>query len=74
MTQAQAAAILGIDQPKFYALKQGRLSGFLDRAHMRLGRRTPGRVRVVPAGPNLGNREDAFDSSLVVRAPAPVNA
>lgn len=28
MTQAQAAAILGIDQPKISALKQGRLSGF----------------------------------------------
>jgi predicted XRE-type DNA-binding protein len=28
MTQAQAAAILGIDQPKISALKQGRLSAF----------------------------------------------
>jgi predicted XRE-type DNA-binding protein len=28
MTQAQAAAILGIDQPKISALKQGKLSGF----------------------------------------------
>ena len=28
MTQTQAAAILGIDQPKISALKQGRLSGF----------------------------------------------
>ena len=28
MTQAQAAAILGVDQPKISALKQGRLSGF----------------------------------------------
>jgi predicted XRE-type DNA-binding protein len=28
MTQIQAAAILGIDQPKISALKQGRLSGF----------------------------------------------
>jgi predicted XRE-type DNA-binding protein len=28
MTQAQAGAILGIDQPKISALKQGRLSGF----------------------------------------------
>jgi predicted XRE-type DNA-binding protein len=28
MTQAQAGAILGIDQPKISALKQGKLSGF----------------------------------------------
>src|SRR6266404_6595639 len=28
ITQAQAAAILGIDQPKISALKQGKLSGF----------------------------------------------
>ena len=28
MTQAQAAAIVGIDQPKVSALKQGKLSGF----------------------------------------------
>jgi predicted XRE-type DNA-binding protein len=28
MTQIQAAAILGIDQPKISALKQGKLSGF----------------------------------------------
>jgi predicted XRE-type DNA-binding protein len=28
MTQVQAAAILGIDQPKISALKQGKLSGF----------------------------------------------
>jgi predicted XRE-type DNA-binding protein len=28
MTQAQAAEILGIDQPKISALKQGKLSGF----------------------------------------------
>ena len=28
MTQTQAAAILGIDQPKISALKQGKLSGF----------------------------------------------
>jgi predicted XRE-type DNA-binding protein len=28
MTQAQAAAILRIDQPKISALKQGKLSGF----------------------------------------------
>ncbi len=27
-TQAQAAAILGVDQPKISALKQGKLSGF----------------------------------------------
>ncbi len=28
LTQSQAAAILGIDQPKISALKQGKLSGF----------------------------------------------
>lgn len=28
MTQIQAAAVLGIDQPKISALKQGKLSGF----------------------------------------------
>lgn len=28
LTQSQAAAILGVDQPKVSALKQGRLSGF----------------------------------------------
>jgi predicted XRE-type DNA-binding protein len=28
MTQSKAAALLGIDQPKVSALKQGRLSGF----------------------------------------------
>jgi predicted XRE-type DNA-binding protein len=28
LTQSQAAAMLGIDQPKISALKQGRLSGF----------------------------------------------
>jgi predicted XRE-type DNA-binding protein len=28
LTQSQAAAVLGIDQPKVSALKQGKLSGF----------------------------------------------
>jgi predicted XRE-type DNA-binding protein len=28
MTQSQAATVLGIDQPKISALKQGKLSGF----------------------------------------------
>ncbi|MGI8988759.1 MAG: helix-turn-helix domain-containing protein [Bryobacteraceae bacterium] len=28
MTQAQTAALLGIDRPKISALKQGKLSGF----------------------------------------------
>src|SRR5579872_2487821 len=41
-TQSQAAAILGIDQPKISALKQGKLSGFsierLMRLLVRLGR------------------------------------
>src|SRR5438034_7503774 len=36
MTQAQAAAILGIDQPKVSALKQGKLSGFSIERLMRL--------------------------------------
>ena len=30
LTQCQAAAILAVDQPKISALKQGKLSGFLD--------------------------------------------
>jgi predicted XRE-type DNA-binding protein len=42
LTQSQAAAILGVDQPKVSALKQGRLSGFsierLMRLLLRLGR------------------------------------
>ena len=42
LTQSQAAAILGIDQPKVSALKQGKLSGFsierLMRFLLRLGR------------------------------------
>lgn len=41
LTQSRAAAILGIDQPKVSALKQGRLSGFsierLVRFLLRLG-------------------------------------
>ena len=36
MTQTQAAAILGIDQPKVSALKQGKLSGFSIERLMRL--------------------------------------
>ena len=36
MTQAHAAAILGIDQPKISALKQGKLSGFSIERLMRL--------------------------------------
>jgi predicted XRE-type DNA-binding protein len=42
LTQRQAAQILGIDQPKVSALKQGKLSGFsierLMRLLLRLGR------------------------------------
>ncbi len=42
LTQSQAAAILGIDQPKISALKQGKLNGFsierLMRLLLRLGR------------------------------------
>jgi predicted XRE-type DNA-binding protein len=36
ITQAQAAALLGIDQPKISALKQGKLSGFSIERLMRL--------------------------------------
>jgi predicted XRE-type DNA-binding protein len=36
LTQSQAATILGIDQPKVSALKQGRLSGFSIERPMRL--------------------------------------
>jgi len=36
MTQAQTAAMLGIDQPRISALKQGRLSGFSIERLMRL--------------------------------------
>jgi predicted XRE-type DNA-binding protein len=36
ITQAQAAAVLGIDRPKISALKQGKLSGFSIERLMRL--------------------------------------
>ena len=36
ITQAQAAAVLGIDQPQISALKQGKLSGFSIERLMRL--------------------------------------
>jgi predicted XRE-type DNA-binding protein len=36
LTQSQAATILGIDQPKVSALKQGKLSGFSIERLMRL--------------------------------------
>ena len=36
LTQSEAAAILGIDQPKVSALKQGKLSGFSIERLMRL--------------------------------------
>jgi predicted XRE-type DNA-binding protein len=36
LTQSQAAAVLGIDQPKISALKQGKLSGFSIERLMRL--------------------------------------
>lgn len=36
LTQSQAAAILGIDQPKVSALKKGKLSGFSIERLMRL--------------------------------------
>jgi len=49
LTQSQAAAILGIDQPKVSALKQGKLTGFsierLMRLLLRLGRDIEIRVK-----------------------------
>jgi predicted XRE-type DNA-binding protein len=36
LTQSQAAVVLGIDQPKVSALKQGKLSGFSIERLMRL--------------------------------------
>jgi len=62
LTQSQAAAILGIDQPKVSVLRQGKLSGFSIERLMRFllllgrdieitvkdkpGRRSPARLRV----------------------------
>ena len=52
MTQVQAAAILGIDQPKISALKQGKLSAFSIERLMRflllLGRDVEISVRTKP--------------------------
>ena len=52
LTQNQAASILGIDQPKISALKQGRLSGFsierLMRLLLALGRDIEITVKVKP--------------------------
>src|ERR1700720_1523864 len=52
MTQIQAAAILGIDQPKVSALRQGKLSGFsierLVRFLLLLGRDVEITVKVKP--------------------------
>jgi predicted XRE-type DNA-binding protein len=52
LTQSQAAAILGIDQPKISALKQGRLSGFsierLMRSLLLLGRAIETTVKPTP--------------------------
>jgi predicted XRE-type DNA-binding protein len=45
MTQAQAAAILRIDQPKISALKQGKLSGFLDVILKSRSKESPGLQR-----------------------------
>ena len=49
VTQGQAAAILGVDQPKISALKQGKLTGFsierLVRFLLRLGRDVEIRVK-----------------------------
>jgi predicted XRE-type DNA-binding protein len=52
LTQIQAASVLGVDQPKISALKQGRLSGFsierLMRFLMLLGRDIEIRVKSKP--------------------------
>jgi predicted XRE-type DNA-binding protein len=52
MTQTQAAAIFGIDQPKISALKQGKLSGFSIERLMRflllLGRDIEIKVKAKP--------------------------
>ena len=52
LTQSQAAVLLGIDQPKISALKQGRLSGFsierLLRLLLRLGRNIEIKVTAKP--------------------------
>jgi predicted XRE-type DNA-binding protein len=52
LTQTRAAAVLGIDQPKVSALKQGKLSGFsierLMRLILRLGRDVEIRVTAKP--------------------------
>ena len=52
LTQSQAAGILGIDQPKVSALKQGKLAGFsierLMRLLLRLGRDIQITVREKP--------------------------
>jgi predicted XRE-type DNA-binding protein len=52
LTQSQAAAILGIDQPNISALKQGRLSGFsierLMRSLLLLGRAIEITVKPTP--------------------------
>ena len=52
LTQSQAAALLGVDQPKVSALKQGKLAGFsierLLRFLLLLGRDIEIRVAVKP--------------------------
>ena len=67
LTQKQAAAILGIDQPKVSALKQGKLSGFSIERLMRLllmlgrdieitvkGRARPGSIARLRVADRLG--------------------
>jgi predicted XRE-type DNA-binding protein len=53
LTQSQAAALLGIDQPKISALKQGKLAGFsierLLRFLLLLGRDIEIKVKPAPA-------------------------
>ena len=51
LTQSQAAAILGIDQPKVSALKQGKLSGFSIERLMRFLLRAWARHRNHGQGP-----------------------
>jgi predicted XRE-type DNA-binding protein len=58
LTQVQAASLLGIDQPKISALKQGRLSGFsverLLRFLLRLGRDVEITVKSKPRSAEFG--------------------
>ena len=63
MTQIQAAVVLGIDQPKVSALKQGKLSGFsierLMRFLLRLGRDVEITVKSKPRSGSTARRRVA---------------